>query len=358
MQNNKPVILHCIDSLGRGGAEILLKNTLPLLHDYEHVICYLHPPDDLVSSFQNYTVYCLHFTSKITFFKARKKLRQIIDEHRVSIIHTHLFYATLLARLSSPKKIKFLFTIHNLLSKDAFEVNRLSLFAERMTYKKNQVVIGVSREVLNDYGRHVGIKGSSFVLYNYVDQRFFDLKYDYESQFAEDFKLVAVGNLRRQKNYFLLLDAFALLKDLPIRLDIYGSGDLEKPLQERINADGVRVRLMGRTDDVSKILLNYHAYIMASVFEGFGIAPMEAMAAGMPVLLSNLNVFKELAEDIPGYFDPNDPVSIAGAIKFAFNNWPLIKERAKKGKDLVYKKASREIYFKKLGEIYNSVGVN
>jgi glycosyltransferase involved in cell wall biosynthesis len=92
---------------------------------------------------------------------------------------------------------------------------------------------------------------------------------------------------------------------------------------------------------------------MGSLFEGFGIAPMEAMAAGMPVILSDLDVFRELAEDVPRYFDPEDAASIASAIRFVHDNWMEMKYRATRGKNLIHKKASKEVYLNRLMEIYN-----
>ena len=354
LQNNKSTVLHCIDSLALGGAETLLKNTLPLLKNYNNIVCYLHPPDDLISDFRGVPVHCLNYTSKLSFFSAVKKLRKIIKKYNVSIIHAHLFQSTLIARIACSKNIKFIFTIHNLLSKDAFEVNRLSLWAEKLTYKKRQIIIGVSREVLNDYNNWVGIKGKSFVLYNYVNEKFFNLSSDVYKEVSSELKLVAVGNLRRQKNYLRLLDSFLQLKDLPVSLHIYGVGDLEDELIDKIKKEKLNVRLMGRVNDVSEVLPCYHAYIMPSLFEGFGIAPMEAMAAGMPVILSDLAVFRELAEDLPVYFDPNRPDSMANAIRYTYDNWHELSQNSTRAKLLIKQKASKEVYLSKLFDIYNS----
>jgi glycosyltransferase involved in cell wall biosynthesis len=351
---SKPVILHCIDSLGVGGAEVLLRDTINGLEDYDHIVCYLRMPAPLLSSINVQYSYHLEHGSWRSLFSTRKKLKQIIRTHQPDLLHAHLFEPTLIARLSVPRKLKFFFTIHNILSKDAFEVNRLSLIAEKLTYKKRHHIIAVSKEALNDYDEWVGIKGKADVLYNYVSQIFFDLHYNYDLQVTDSFKLVAVGNLRRQKNYPALLRAFELVKDIPVSLDIFGTGGMQEELQNTIDRGQLKVRLMGRVNDISEVLMNYHAYIMPSLFEGFGIAPMEAMASGMPVLLSNLSVFKELGNDIPVYFDPTDPEYISNSIKYAYFNWNEVKAKAKKGKELIYKKASRETYFVKLQEIYQS----
>jgi glycosyltransferase involved in cell wall biosynthesis len=351
---DKQTILHCIDSLGLGGAEVLLRDTLPLLGGFNNIVCYLHPPESLATDFKDYPLYCLNYSSKLSTLKAVKALKKIIQKHRVSIIHSHLFYSSLLSRLACPKEVRLFFTIHNILSRDAFEVNRFSLIAEKLTYKKRHHIIAVSHEALNDYDKWVGIKGKADVLYNYVSQKFFDLQYSYNQEVKGSFKLVAVGNLRRQKNYPALLKAMDMVKDIPVTLDIYGSGDLQEELQKAIGENQLNVRLMGRVDDVSEILLNYHAYIMPSLFEGFGIAPMEAMAAGMPVLLSDLPVFKEIGGDLPEYFDPGSPASIANTIRNSFQNWNSVKEKAANGKERIRNKASKEIYFKKLSAIYSS----
>lgn len=349
----KPVILHIINTLGTGGAEVLLRDTVASLHQYDHVICYLYGPDELVTSFVPHPVYKLHHEGWKDFNSSVAKLKSIIEIHDVAIVHAHLLDATIISRQAVPDHVKYFFTIHNILSKDAFDASRLARIAEQFTYKKDQYIISVSREALKDYQKSIGIKGPSFILYNYVHQKYFDLDYDYDQDIESCFKLVAVGNLRRQKNYPTILKALGLLKDFPVSLDIYGSGDMHDELQAIISNENVNARLMGRSEDVSKVLLKYHAYIMGSLFEGFGIAPMEAMAAGMPVILSDLDVFRELAEDVPRYFNPDDPSSIADAIRFVRENWMEMKFRAMRGKKLVHGKASKDVYLNRLVEIYN-----
>jgi glycosyltransferase involved in cell wall biosynthesis len=348
------VILHCINSLAVGGAEILLRDTIRELPQFDHVICYLNKPDPLAYEFKSYPLYNLQHKRWLDSYNTIERIKKIIKQHNVNIVHAHLFNATLLSRLATPKHIPFFFTVHNILSKDAFLVNKLSVIAEKLTYKKRHYIIAISNEVIKDYDQWIGIKGRSSVLYNYVHEKYFNLSFDYTQKIKDGFRLVAVGNLRRQKNYFALLDAMSLLKGYPISLDIYGNGTIYDELQNQINSIDLKVNLMGRTDDVSKVLMNYHAYIMPSLFEGFGIAPMEAMASGMPVILSNLPVFKEIAGELPVFFNPLEAGSIAEAIKYCYENWEIIKTEAKKGRETISKIASREAYFNNLIEIYKT----
>ena len=195
----KITILHTINSLDIGGAEVLLRDTIAGLKEFDHVICYLNSPDTLADSFASYPVYKLDHQSWGNSLATIKKIKKIIRKHQVQIVHAHLFEATLLTRLAAGNQVRFFFTIHNMLSKDAFEVNPLSKFAEKLTYKKKQFLISVSKEALKDYDQWIGIKGQSTVLYNYVHQKYFNIEYDYAQTIDKEFRLVAVGNLRRQK---------------------------------------------------------------------------------------------------------------------------------------------------------------
>jgi glycosyltransferase involved in cell wall biosynthesis len=228
------------------------------------------------------------------------------------------------------------------------------VLAEKLTYRKRQHIVGVSAEVIKDYDTYIGLKGGSSVLYNYVDEKFFSLNY-IPRQNATDLRLVAVGNLRRQKNYENLLQAFTLLKDYSVSLDIYGAGNLEETFRNFITTNNIRVTLKGLITDVASVLSAYDAYILSSLFEGYGIAPMEAMAAGMPVLLSDIPVLREVAGESPLYFDPLNPQSIADAIKEALQNRNQLIQRSAGNRSMVKEKASKEIYKQKLESIYRSV---
>ena len=196
---SKTTILHTINSLGIGGAEVLLRDTIAGLKEFDHVICYLNSPDTLANSFNTYPIYKLDHKSWGNSLATIKKIKKIIREHKVDIVHAHLFEATLLTRLAAGNHVRFFFTIHNMLSKDAFEVNPLSKYAEKFTYKKKHYLISVSKEALRDYDQWIGIKGKSSELYNYVHRKYFNIDFDYRQTIDKEFRLVAVGNLRRQK---------------------------------------------------------------------------------------------------------------------------------------------------------------
>ena len=347
-------IVHVIDSLPVGGAEVLLTNTIPLLKDYNNVICYLHKPEDLLGKLEGYPVHYLGLEKKTDFFKAVKKLRSIVVSTNASILHAQLLWSSWVARFACPSDVQLIFSIQNVLSKDAFEVNKLSLIMEKMTYSKKQILIGCSNFVLKDYDKYIGIKGPSFTVYNFIDDKFFEKNLTPRDNLNGTLRLVAIGNLRRQKNYHKILEAFTYLTDYNIYLDIYGIGELEAELADFIEKNKIKVSLKGRASSTIDVYPNYDIFMMCSSFEGFSLALVEAMAVGMPVIVSDIEVLKEAVEDRGVYCDPDSPKDIADKILEVYNNWDAFRNLSLGNSEFIEQKASKAQYLQNLLQIYSS----
>ena len=172
---HKPVIVHVIDSLTRGGAETLLVNLLPALAErYEIVLVTLKPetdfPRDAIAVKQ---LYCLDYGGTKSLPAAAWKLRRIIRSHRPALVRSQLYVASIVARLATPRGVPLVFSIHNPMSEDAYRLNRLALPLEKLTYRKRHALIGVSRSALEDFDHWVGIKGKSYLLYNFINDAYF-----------------------------------------------------------------------------------------------------------------------------------------------------------------------------------------
>jgi glycosyltransferase involved in cell wall biosynthesis len=101
-------------------------------------------------------------------------------------------------------------------------------------------------------------------------------------------RLVTTGRLTKVKNHALLLDVLARLiaAGRPATLDILGDGEERRALEGYAVARGVadRVRLHGRVEDVPAFLRSADVYVHAATYEPFGLALVEAMATGLPVV--------------------------------------------------------------------------
>lgn len=102
---------------------------------------------------------------------------------------------------------------------------------------------------------------------------------------------VAIGRLTEQKNYPMMFSAFAAVHaDFPDeRLRIYGEGPMRSDLQRMVDDLGLSdcVVLCGRTSDVPAVLADAKGFLMSSDYEGMPNALMEAMAVGLPCIVTD-----------------------------------------------------------------------
>ena len=303
-------ILHLIDSLSVGGTEVLLKNTLPLLKIEKNIICYLNQPDELKPAFKDYPVYCLQHRKKTDILRTIRRLRKILKQHRVDIVHTHLFWSTLIARFAVPKTLPLVSTIHSVYSIDAFQKNEKALLAERLSVRKRHNIIAVSKFVLKDYLEWVRFKGRAFVLYDFLPGGYFT-KSSRRKEDQQSLRCVAVGNFKEAKNYSYLLKIFSHLKNENVSLDIYGQGDLEKELNGIIQKEDLSVYLRGQEKITGDLLREYDLFVQASSHEGFGLSVIEAVATGLPVFISDIPVFREVTGGCAHFFSLTNPTQAA-----------------------------------------------
>jgi len=150
-----------------------------------------------------------------------------------------------------------------------------------------------------------------------------------------------VGNLKENKNLVNLLKAFkqlVLSGETGHSLLIVGkkSGFIRsQPLTELIEREGLnkRVRLLGFVpeNDLPSLYKLATAFVFPSLYEGFGLPVLEAMSAGTAVIASKAASIPEVAKDAAIYIDPDDPISILGAMKTISQNTHLQKDNIEKG---------------------------
>lgn len=349
----KKKILHLIDFFGVGGAEKLLVTVISNLDSdvYEQHLILLNKPDTLLSQLPaSCKVTVLDFTSHKDLLRTRKKIRRYIKEQAIDIVHSQLYWSNIISRMATPKKIPVFNTIQAISSEASYKINRVSLYIEKLTYRKRHHIIGVSEEVLHDFDKWVGLKGPSSVFYNVIDDKFFALAP--RQNFSEnELKMVAVGNLRWQKNYPYLLEAF---KKMPegVSLDIYGEGELRSGFQKIIDEHRLPVKLCGQRNNLHEILPLYDIYVMSSLYEGFSLGLMEGMATGLPALLSDVPVLREAGGDSAIYFDLNNTDDIIQKVNSILSNRHRLVEWSEKAWKRASAIAKKEQYLEKLMALY------
>ena len=228
-----------------------------------------------------------------------RKLRGVFKADRPDIIHSHLFTGIFYGAVASIGiKTHMVITYH---STSGFGVKDKVI--SRIFSRKYDRIIAVSESVKIFVHNFFKIPDQKIVtIYNGTDtKRFFDSKIEYEetSNDRTDITFGCVGRISEAKGYKYLVEALAKLEKKilqNITVKIAGDGPLREEMEEMVKKNNLEdhVEFVGNLTDIPKFLCNVDVYIMPSLWEGFGISLIEAMAAGKPLIVSDIPVFKEI----------------------------------------------------------------
>ncbi len=217
-----------------------------------------------------------------------------------------------------------------------------------------QKVITVSNFSKNEISNVLNIpKKNIEVVYNAVSEKF---RYDPFSKKKN--YILAVSSLDPRKNFINLILAFKKLSLREYKLIIVGT-------KNKIFSDSKIRRLIEQTPNIEftgyvpdeklvKLYQQAELFIYPSLYEGFGLPPLEAMACGTPVVVSNVASLPEVCGDAAYYVNPYDVNDIAQGIEIVLRDEILRKELIQKGLKRV-KFFSWEKSAKKLVEIIEEV---
>jgi len=132
--------------------------------------------------------------------------------------------------------------------------------------------------------------------------------------------IVSVGRICDAKNYPMILKALALLKDIKFKYIVVGDGPDLDELKIMCEQQGLtsRIDFLGYVADVNPVLIQADIFLIASRWEGFGLAAAEAMNASLPVVASDIPGLREVVareHDCAILIDPDSPQSIAAALR-------------------------------------------
>lgn len=202
-------------------------------------------------------------------------------------------------------------------------------FITPLTIKTSQRVFTVSKfsksEILKYYPFVLADRID--VIYNAVD--FTTIGRDNISTFKKN--LLTVGSLDPRKNLQSLIKALELLNG---QEELHVIGGSNRIFAESVNLHLQKnnVKFLGRVSD-SELKQEYakaKLFILPSLYEGFGIPPLEALHAGCDIAISDIPVFREIFEDAAIYFNAEDPCDISKKISMFLNGEIRIKQDAKK----------------------------
>lgn len=180
-------------------------------------------------------------------------------------------------------------------------------------------VITVSEFSKDEIVKYYGINRNKIaVVYNAVGDGF---KKVADDELQKQKYLLAVSSLNYRKNFLAVLEAFDIFEKEDNDTSLYIIGDLKNSNFKGIDIEryrqNPRIKFLGRVSDADLVRYysNATAFVYPSIYEGFGIPPLEAQTCGCPVLVADIPPLREVVADSGIYCNPYDVKDIANGMK-------------------------------------------
>ena len=293
-------VLHLIKSLGRGGAEMLLAESL-LLHNKNqfefHYVYFLPWKNQVVQQLSDPggKVTCLKATNSINIFFRAPELINYIRQHKIDLLHCHMPITGLLGRYVHSKiSIPVIYTEHNLQERYHF----ITRFFNKITFNYQTETIAVSGDVKNSINKNIKPKINVSVVENGINAETFVRNSEDGMRIRNEYNIpqnaVVVGNIavfRSQKRLKEWVEVFASSSTSNPNLFglLVGQGPFMEQVEESIEAHGLKnkIILAGLQSDVKPYYSAIDIFMMTSLYEGLPIALLEAMSMECAVVSTN-----------------------------------------------------------------------
>lgn len=234
------------------------------------------------------------------------------------LVHAHLFpTSAFIAGLKRVRAIRcpVVFTEHNTSNrrreKSAFKPIDTAIYHP---FEEIYCISDATRASL--LGAYPQLSGKTDVIQNGATLKFDSVL---SRTLTPEVRILSVGRLTKQKNYTAALKAIALLDTAPVRYTVLGEGSERKELEALAEVSGLsgKVVFEGHRSDITPFLQHADIFLIPSLWEGFGLAAVEGMNAGLPVVASDVSGLREVVGSdgtcallVP----PSDPQAIAEAL--------------------------------------------
>ena len=315
MKDRKINILHLVQSLQVGGAEVLLLHYIKALGSvkYNHTVYYFGPKGWIAEKLVDSGVRLIKGQKRSEIKNPFKFVRshylllmdllKFIRENRIHIILSHMGQANQLSVVAGKlSKIPAFPTVHNTM---AFVDRRhwcdprknLIKIVDNIIYRIADRILVVSNEVKDIVKNTFRINPSKITIlrngitFDEHQYRSIDLTSEFKGS-GDKIKIIAVGSLTYQKAMDVLIKSAADLiegKFLNFIILIVGEGEKRKQLVKLVRELNLEkyVKLLGLRNDAINLIKSCDIFVMPSRYEGLSIAMIEAMACGVPIIASD-----------------------------------------------------------------------
>ena len=248
-------------------------------------------------------IFYIPITNKVhkinTLWQSIYRFLEIIKKIKPNLIYCNTLPASVPARISGLlKNIPVIYVPHGWAfipgGRKLFNIFLYGLIESILSIITNKIIC------VSEYERQLALKIMPFsknkliTIHNGISD--IDSTFSKKSFSNNELKMVMISRFCPQKDPYTLIKAVALLckEGLNIKLDLYGYGEeLEKVINLIKECNTQNIQYKGEIADVTPILNNYDIYALISNWEGLPIGIIEAMRAGLPILVSDVGGNKE-----------------------------------------------------------------
>ena len=306
-------VLYIITSLGKGGAERLLVDTCRELNnrnDIEYLIVNLSPVNSYKYLEADLNIVYCNSTVELSILKKTKidltEYKKIVEDFKPDIIHSHLYIAEIISREKTYNNIIYISHMHgyedifkNFSYKTFFSKRKITDWYEKRRLIKKYKKCNNHFIVISNYEKEFIINNMPsdfanrmFFLPNAIDyyKFYFGKKYTdlHTININKTIELVNVGSFVENKNQVFLIDVIKKLleKGYKVHLTLVGDGPDKHITENKIKKNKLDkvIEFTNIVNNVEDFLHKSDIYIHSSFYEAFGLALLEAMAAGLPVV--------------------------------------------------------------------------
>lgn len=364
-QGHKIFILYLIYGFRIGGAERHLLDLCKGLDrsKFRPEIIYFHREEQMLPEFIQAGIPCSIFPVEGGELTLREmwRLSRLIKRLKPDIVHVHLFHASRFGAMAAYMAgiSRIIRTRHNVAEPGVKPGKKDRIWGVLLPVILDQTV-AVSKAIAAQ-------NRTPHVIYNGVDTNFFNPEVFDQSQqkiFSAEFGVNGspvigiAARLTRQKGHVNLLKAFSLLlTDYPdAQLLIAGDGEERATLEQLVIELKLteRVSFLGPIRKVREFLSVLDLFVHPSIFEGLGIAVIEAMSMALPIVATKVDGLTELITDgVEGILvEPDNSEELSSAMGRVLGDPSLLRELGRQARLKAVDKFSIETMVKKYEELY------
>lgn len=344
-------VVHILNSKAYAGAEnVVISIIIKMREIYGYEFLYVSPKGPIEYILKDNNIRYVLVDSINS-----KNIKKLVKSYKPDIIHVHDFTTSVIAS-KCIDNIPIISHLHNNRPWiKRINIKSLIYYLSSFRYKR---ILGVSKSIFDEYIFKNKIKHKSKVIGNPVDISNILKKSEKSKNNEKSYDVVYLGRLSEAKDPERFIEIIEAIykRDKDIKVAMIGSGELEYKCKDKIKCLGLEqnIDMLGFQQNPYSILKKAKLHCMPSKWEGYGLAAIESLALGIPVIASPVGGLKEIINENCGKLCEKNSEFVS-EITFLLSNNDIRIYKSKNAEKRAKELDNINHYMKMLDETYNDI---